>query len=1026
MKIGGLVSVSALFALAVLVVHGSVGAARAEAFCGEELTLTTIDFTSSGGQNASVEAAANTARLSAEGGAAGSENSSTAELGFRFTPTIDGPVHASFNGILAVGELHGFGNINAGSIRVEAKLRDLTNDVELASVVAVDHSENGAPFTSTIQPVNAIPFVPTEMDVNLTAGVEYAAFIRVRAVANGLQGDSDFRTGNRRVELAGVVLSTDLDDSDGDGLYDFWETQGVDADCDPSNGVDVDLVAMGANPNHKDLFLEIDWMPGAEPTRGMIQALKDAFALAPKDAGGVVNPDNANGIAVHVDAGNLIDPSAAEDGSSNGSCNDGIDNGSDGFADAGDTDCLVGDIAFSDLAAGGGNLGRGNQVPVANITDLGTDQDGDGEVEFYETRNDNFDEKRRRIFRYVMSAPRKGSLLGEAELGGNDVLILLAPETVGCQAPQNGLLPSGAGSATLMHELGHALGLRHGGAPGEPNRKPNFVSIMNYAYAFGIKQDNPQTASDLDGDSVKDCRILDYSPPRVPGGRVSAPIPQSDGILDEDDLDEGKRTDPSDQANHITYFDQTAGQWVDSRIDVAIDWDGDGNTGETGVDSDINNDGDLGVLAGFNDWDTIVLSQLDFDDSETGPVSNLAQAIEVDDGDEILEIYEQTLATDFQIEKQVVSDFAVAGQSLDYDITVTNNGPNRAEFVLTDSFPEDSILLDIPGGCAVSGNQEVSCDPVMLEAGKSMRFELGLRLRADLDCDGAQFLTVTNRAVVESITGKDLDEGNNEAVVSARALCVKYEYAAKFACGEQTSLQPAPLTRGIYATTVNIHNPNDEQVHLFKKVALTYPPAAQKPGNVFPLAIDELGYDEALKTECTEILRKASEIAGNPVPFAEGFVIVQAPRSLDVSGLYSVTTAQTSMHVEQIRERIRQPVEKEPEPREKPDLTPLKYACVPPGPGQGNRPKEIRVFVRNLGPGAAPASITSARFGALAVPDVDTPALANSETTEIGFPIPERCPAACNFTVMADDPESIEETNENNNLLEGQCLPLPG
>ena len=444
------------------------------------------------------------------------------------------------------------------------------------------------------------------------------------------------------------------------------------------------------------------------------------------------------------------------------------------------------------------------------------------------------------------------------------------------------------------------------------------------------------------------------------------------------------------------------------------------------VDSDINNDGDLTELAGFNDWDILELSQLDFDDSETGPVSNLADAIEVDDREEILEIYDQRLATDFQVEKQVVSDFVVAGQSLDYDITVTNNGPNRAEFRLADSFPGEAVLTGMPDGCALSGDQEISCDPVMLDAGDSQTYTFGLRLKADLACDGAQFLTVTNKAVVDSLTGRDVDEENNKVMNDARALCVKYEYAAKFACGEQTSLQPAPLTRGIYATTVNIHNPNDEQVHLFKKVALTYPPAAQKPGNVFPLAMDELGYDEALKTECTEILRKASEIAGNPVPFAEGFVVVQAPRSLDVSGLYSVTTAQTSMHVEQIRERIRQPVEKVPEPREKPDLTPLKYACVPPGPGEGNRPKEIRVFVRNLGPGAAPASITSARFGALAVPDVDTPALSSGETTEIGFPIPERCAAACTFNVMADDPELIEETNENNNVLEGQCLPLPG
>ena len=64
----------------------------------------------------------------------------------------------------------------------------------------------------------------------------------------------------------------------------------------------------------------------------------------------------------------------------------------------------------------------------------------------------------------------------------------------------------------------------------------------------------------------------------------------------------------------------------------------------------------------FDLWDTIVLSQLDFEDSEGGPINNLASSIEVDDGDEILEIYRQTLATDFSVAKALTSAFVVAGQ----------------------------------------------------------------------------------------------------------------------------------------------------------------------------------------------------------------------------------------------------------------------------------------------------------------------------------------------------------------------------
>ena len=51
---------------------------------------------------------------------------------------------------------------------------------------------------------------------------------------------------------------TIFSDTDGDGLRDDWEMNGVDAD---GNGtIDLDLPAMGANPLRKDLFVETDWM----------------------------------------------------------------------------------------------------------------------------------------------------------------------------------------------------------------------------------------------------------------------------------------------------------------------------------------------------------------------------------------------------------------------------------------------------------------------------------------------------------------------------------------------------------------------------------------------------------------------------------------------------------------------------------------------------------------------------------------------------------------------------------------------
>ena len=68
-----------------------------------------------------------------------------------------------------------------------------------------------------------------------------------------------------------------LADADCDGLANAWETaQFYDGpDSDPK-GVSLP----GANPNHKDLFVEIDAVPGMTLSSTAIQHVKDAFAQA--------------------------------------------------------------------------------------------------------------------------------------------------------------------------------------------------------------------------------------------------------------------------------------------------------------------------------------------------------------------------------------------------------------------------------------------------------------------------------------------------------------------------------------------------------------------------------------------------------------------------------------------------------------------------------------------------------------------------------------------------------------------------
>ena len=72
-------------------------------------------------------------------------------------------------------------------------------------------------------------------------------------------------------------------DSDGDGLCDDWELHGIDYNGDGIT--DLPLNTMGADPRRKDLFVEADWMDTFKPENGALQAVVDAFDVAPVPSG---------------------------------------------------------------------------------------------------------------------------------------------------------------------------------------------------------------------------------------------------------------------------------------------------------------------------------------------------------------------------------------------------------------------------------------------------------------------------------------------------------------------------------------------------------------------------------------------------------------------------------------------------------------------------------------------------------------------------------------------------------------------
>jgi hypothetical protein len=120
---------------------------------------------------------------------------------------------------------------------------------------------------------------------------------------------------------------------------------------------------------------------------------------------------------------------------------------------------------------------------------------------------------------------------------------------------------------TFMHELGHSLGLWHGGGQSEPdgdyvqNWKSNYLSVMNYRFQFGIPYAAVPGSTSIAG------RKLDYSEEALP--------------LDESHLDETRglgATLPADRTD-ITSWTYPASCETCALVGVgpasgAIDWNG--------------------------------------------------------------------------------------------------------------------------------------------------------------------------------------------------------------------------------------------------------------------------------------------------------------------------------------------------------------------------------------------------------------------------------------------------------------------
>jgi len=403
-------------------------------------------------------------------------------------------------------------------------------------------------------------------------------------------------------------------DTDGDGITDRDEIFGIDANDD---GVpEVNLPAFGANPLVSDVFVEVDRMPGRLPSPDIFTRVVDAFA--------------ARGIVLHVDLGNAAPGTSFDLGGGNEIPRADIISFGLTKADCPDGECLPGGAAnglsflsFDSAKAANFDSIRlrafhyaiyaeatsGVEVQSAAATVAGaafvdvdsalvaTSCGGPAEIDGDHFTYSGVADLGGGVLR-LTGVPTSGpdavgahpagvrvsvpdySVSGTAEIFGDDFYVVSGANT-GCA------MVDIAEAGTFMHELGHNLGLRHGGVD-NVNFKPNYLSVMNYSFSSGVRQFEPGTCNLI-------TRRLDYSDRRLPA-------------LDESHLVEAAGI--SGGADDTRY--SCGGVNVCAQGDAPIDWNCDGDSGRGGdicgaaglPPCDVNGSG-ISVLQGYDDWSNL-------------------------------------------------------------------------------------------------------------------------------------------------------------------------------------------------------------------------------------------------------------------------------------------------------------------------------------------------------------------------------------------------------------------------------------
>lgn len=267
---------------------------------------------------------------------------------------------------------------------------------------------------------------------------------------------------------AGNTSVFSLVDSDADGLADGWEGPGNGVDYDMDGQIDQMLA--DADPQRKDVYLEADVVeqniaPTEADTRARLArvagAVANAFANAPAS---VANPNGATGVALHINPGAFdfsYIPLSELPANRAVELWSGFDQLRDTHFGPGTADPVLFAARqmvyryaiFADASSQGGRVeDKSRGVSETGVLSTAHSLGGFGPV-----------------------------YSDEIFLGGNELLVTMPPNTYQETVGGSSVVHDDDLAGALMHELGHTLGLQHGGTDGM-NFKPNYYSVMNYAW----------------------------------------------------------------------------------------------------------------------------------------------------------------------------------------------------------------------------------------------------------------------------------------------------------------------------------------------------------------------------------------------------------------------------------------------------------------------------------------------------------------------------------------------------------------